>query len=142
MKDKFFKNGRMALSFDTCGALLSECLEQEAEEKLEERKKEVLSIACLVLGKGSLSTADERVAKFIDNLFSQDENLAKAWVVPSFPFQELNGIYKSLTGSDHPVFLELFGNSFINGIFQAKSEETGGITNASAAAVSYLSFAS
>lgn len=126
MKDKF-KNEHIAFFFDI--GLLSEHLEQE--EKREKREKEVLGIACLVLGKGSLSTADERVIKFIDDLFSQDENLAKAWVFPGFPFQELNDIYKSLAGNDHPIFLELFGNSFIAGIFLGGKEEPGHVINVS-----------
>ncbi len=141
MKDKSFRNERSSFSSYLGDASLAESLAKEAEDDREKRKSEILSIACLVLGKGSLSTADERVAKFIDNLFSQDENLAKAWVAPAFPFQELNDIYKSLVGNDHPIFLELFGSSFSNGFFQAKAEETGGVTNASAAAITYLSFA-
>ena len=138
MKERFFKNRHQPLSFDTCGVLLSEYLAEEAEEQKEQRMANALKLAGGVLGQGSLSMADERVAKFIDDLFSQDENLAKAWVVPAFPFLELNDIYKSITSNDHPIFVELFGSSFIAGTFLGGPEEPDGVINVSQSRIPYF----
>ncbi len=58
--------------------------------------------------------------------------------VPGFPFVALNEIYKSLTKSDHPVFLELFGSSFVAGTFLGGKEEPDTVINVSRAAIRYL----
>ena len=53
------------------------------------------------------------VANLINIIFSK---VQYAWHTPGFPFADLNGIYKDISGGeDHPVFKDLFGNSFESG---------------------------
>jgi len=54
----------------------------------------------------SLSDPGE-MKRFINSVFLEPANLKLAWETPAFPFSVLNDVWKSLTGSDYPVFSEL-----------------------------------
>lgn len=60
----------------------------------------------------------ENIKEFINEIFVVGFNLKWAWKTPGFPFITLNDIYKEISGKDHPTFLNLFGRSFINGLFK------------------------
>jgi hypothetical protein len=97
------------------------------------RSKEVRKIFKIVF------PSRDSIVRFIDSIFSNPNKLKWAWKITGFSFIGLNDIYKAFIGSDHPVFVELFGYSFIAGTFiKEKKEKMGEVGNFSAENVQYI----
>lgn len=103
------------LNNDQAGVLLS------AIEAINDDDKLFLQI--LQMTEGRKMFEKNQVKEFIDRIFSDPICLKKAWETPGFPFIGLNDIYRGTTGIDHPVFMELFKDSFISGPYGKREEE-------------------
>lgn len=90
---------------------------------------------------GQHAFGKDQVKEFIDRVFADPICLKKAWDTPGFPFISLNDIYKSITEAEHPVFVELFGHSFISGTYQVEEEKQGSCGHFSLLGVKYYGVA-
>lgn len=124
--------------FDSYGVLIPEYWAAEELKQMELKIESILAQAGEVIGRPM--SIEEEEPEYIDILFSSDVILAKAYARPGFPFMELNGIYRSYVGKNHPIFDELFGESFNAGTFLGGPEIEGGVTNTSQEAIIYLYF--
>jgi hypothetical protein len=90
-------------------------------------QQEALKFAFKVIKgeKAPVSKKESEIIIFINNLFGEPTQLKKAWNTSGFPFEKINSIFEDFTGKEHPVFVELFGGSFISSMTSSYRENLG-----------------
>lgn len=69
--------------------------------------------------------SDAEILSFVDSIFKDAAFFKKAWETCGFPFEKINSIFEDLTGEEHPVFVKIFGGSFISSMAKNNKENPG-----------------